>query len=195
VKSYEKALHSLSELDPKEVYKFHNYLIVIYNLLGLSYVNREEVDQGMGCLSKAAEIYENFKEIKTVDVYNNRSEEAKGRKFQCYYQGGFNHDQMEQSFTLTLFYLAQTYTKLGFKEKAAEHCGRTLQRQYATDKYEINDFCHNLIGLSEFYQGNHLYSQAQYLLLLGLKILPEGKKKKMRATVQKTLGNMLLHML
>lgn len=149
----------------------------------------------MGCLSKATEIYENFKEIKTVDVYNNRSEEAKGRKFQCYYQGGFNHDQMEQSFTLTLFYLAQTYTKLGFKEKAAEHCGRTLQRQYATNKYEINDFCHNLIGLSEFYQGNHLYSQAQYLLLLGLKILPEGKKKKMRATVQKTLGNMLLHML
>ena len=96
---------------------------------------------------------------------------------------------------MTLFYLAQTYTKVGFKEKAAEHCGRTLQRQYMTNKYEIKEFCHNLMGLAEYYQGNHFYAQGKYLLTLALKVLPENKKKKMRAAIQISLGNLVSHML
>lgn len=71
------------------------------------------------------------------DCYHNRSDEAKGRKFQCYYMGGLNMEEVEASHTLTLFYLAQSYTKLGLKEKAAENCGKTLQRQFATNKFEI----------------------------------------------------------
>ena len=89
--------------------------MVVYNMLGLSYINREQYNEGMGCLSKAYNLYEIFKETKTANVYNNRSEKPKGRAFKCYYEGGINHEQMEESFTLTLFYLAQTYTKFGFK--------------------------------------------------------------------------------
>jgi len=51
------------------------------------------------------------------------------------YEGGFDHEQIEDSYTLTLFYLAQAYTKMNFKTKAAEHCGMTLQRQYSNNKY------------------------------------------------------------
>jgi hypothetical protein len=42
---------------------------------------------------------------------------------------------MEDSYTLTLFYLAQAYTKIGLKDKAAEYCGMTLQRQHSNKKY------------------------------------------------------------
>ena len=115
--------------------------------------------------------------------------------FKCFYEGGFSQEDMEDHFTLTLFYLAQTYTKLGFKQKAAEHCGRTLQRQYLTGKFEINDFCHNLMGLSEYYQGSTSFAQAQYLLMLALKVLPVNRKKKMRATLQVSLGNLFGHVL
>ena len=64
-----------------------------------------------------------------------------------------------------------------------------------TNKYEIKEFCHNLIGLAEYYQGSHFYSQGQYLLTLAMKVLPENKKKKMRATIQISLGNLVAHML
>jgi len=49
----------------------------------------------------------------------------------------------------------------------------------------------NLIGLAEYYQGNKYFSQAQYLLMLALKAIPEGKKKKLRASIQISLGNLL----
>lgn len=42
---------------------------------------------------------------------------------------------MDEYHTLTLFYLAQAYTKIGLRDKAAEHCGMTLQRQFATQTY------------------------------------------------------------
>ena len=69
------------------------------------------------------------------DVYHNRSFEPKGRTFKYLYEGGIDHEQLEDSYTLTLFYLAQAYTKLDFKEKAAESCGRTLERQHTNGKY------------------------------------------------------------
>jgi hypothetical protein len=92
---------------------------------------------------------------------------------------------------LTLFYLAQAYTKIDLKDKAAEYCGMTLQRQHATNKFELKDFCLNLISLADYYQGNKFFAQSQYILMLALKVLPEGKKKKMRATVNMTLGNLI----
>lgn len=53
----------------------------------------------------------------------------------------------------------------------------------------------NLIGLSEYYQGNKNYAQAQYILMLALQVIPEGKKKKLRATVQIAIGNLICDLL
>jgi hypothetical protein len=92
---------------------------------------------------------------------------------------------------LTQFYLAQAYTKLGFKAKAAEFCGRTLQRQFKTKTFELKEFISNIINLAEYYQNNQLFAQSEYLLLLGLRILPEGQKKKTHANLYMSLGNML----
>jgi hypothetical protein len=45
--------------------------------------------------------------------------------------------------------------------------------------------------LAEYYQGNKYFAQSQYLLMLALKVIPEGKKKKLRATVQISIGNLI----
>ena len=63
------------------------------------------------------------------DVYHNRSFPAKGRRFRYLYEGGVDHEQMEDSYTLTFFYMAQAYTKLELPGLAAEHCGMTLKRK------------------------------------------------------------------
>lgn len=121
-------------------------------------------------------------------IYHNRSYPVKGRTFRCFYEGGIDWEQFDDSFTLTLFYLAQAYTKINLKDHAAEYCGMTLQRQHKNGKYEIKEFCNNLIGLAEYYHGNHHCAQAQYSLMLALKVIPEGKKKKMKAKIHQTLG-------
>ena len=149
-------------------------------MLGLSLINREDNESGLGCLCKSYEVYESFRENPGNDFYHNRSYKSGGRHFHFYYEGGNDYDQVEENHTLTLFYLAQAYTKIGLKDKAAEFCGITLQREYAAKKFELNEFCNNLIGLSEYYSGNKYYAQAEYILLLALKVLPEGRKKKMK---------------
>lgn len=165
-------------------------------MLAISYVNRDLNEEGLGCLARAMEIYGVAKEQSGQDdVYHNRADSPRGRQFRSYYQGGTNQEELYNSNTLTLFYLAQTYTKLGLKDKAAENCGFTLQRQHATNKFELNDFCHNLIGLADYYEGNRYYAQALYLLMLALEVLPEGSKRKMRAKVQIAMGNLESHLL
>jgi len=54
----------------------------------------------------------------SASTFHNRYDPKKGC-FRCYYQGGINLEEAEDSHTLTLFYLAQAYTKLGAKDKAA----------------------------------------------------------------------------
>ena len=81
------------------------------------------------------DLYQLVKNTKYQAVYHNRADEPRDRAFRYYYEGGINPEELENGHTLTLFYLAQAYTKLDLKDKAAETCGKTLQRQYATNKY------------------------------------------------------------
>lgn len=52
-------------------------------------------------------------------MYHNRAFESKGRPFRFLYEGGSDYEQIEDAYTLTLFYLAQAYTKIDLKDKAA----------------------------------------------------------------------------
>lgn len=47
----------MSHLQEAETGKFANSLVVLYNMLGLSYVNREQTSEGIGCLAKAMSVY------------------------------------------------------------------------------------------------------------------------------------------
>lgn len=68
-------------------------------------------------------------------MYHNRTRAEENATFAYYFEGGINCKEIEASHTLTLFYLAQAYAKLGFKDKSALNCGETLKRQYASKTY------------------------------------------------------------
>ncbi len=55
-------------------------------------------------------------------------DQKKTYQFQQYYLGGDNFEKTESLFTLTLFYMAQAYTKLDNKGLAAQYCGDTMKR-------------------------------------------------------------------
>lgn len=82
-------------------------------------------------LAKAISIYEGFKDLECDNVYHNRTKQEANANFAYYFEGGIKLKDIEASHTLTLFYLAQAYAKLGFKDKSALNCGETLKRQYA----------------------------------------------------------------
>ena len=65
VRCYEKALEMMTNLNPTEIPKFIYYLALLYNMLGLSYINRESYHEGMGCLARAYQLYEDFLKLKT----------------------------------------------------------------------------------------------------------------------------------
>lgn len=84
-KSYTTALVELSKLSLKEVPKFYQYFIVCFNMLGLSLINREDLDSGIGCLCRSYEIYQACRKHPGINTYHNRSYKSNGRRFNFYY--------------------------------------------------------------------------------------------------------------
>ena len=46
---------------------------------------------GLGCLYKAEQVYQAFKEVPGLDVYQNRAYDHRGRPFRFFYEGGIDH--------------------------------------------------------------------------------------------------------
>ena len=61
-------------------------------------------------------------------------------QFRFFYQGGLNIKKTEEFYTLTTFYLAQANVKSGDKDKAANWCGITLQRNYDSGQADVSIF-------------------------------------------------------
>ena len=117
--------------------------------------------------------------------------------FLIFIDGGINKQSFEHNYTLTIFYYAQAFTKLGFKKKAIKYCSITLKRQIEFNEYDLKDALINCINLSDFYMGNQYYAQAEYILISALSLLPEdlNKKKRLRASIQNQLGKYFLERL
>jgi len=111
--------------------------------------------------------------------------------FNFFIDGGLNRKTFEHNYTLTIFYYAQAFTKLNFRNKAIKYCSITLKRQIENNEFDLKDSVNNCINLSEFYIENQHYSQAEYILVAALSLLPQDltQKKKLRATLQNMLGH------
>jgi len=70
-----------------------------------------------------------------------------------------------------------------------------LKREYEWNDFMIIDWCYRCISLSEYYTENGYFAQAEYLLLVGMNVVPENDQNKLVATFQMTLGKVHLEML
>lgn len=112
--------------------------------------------------------------------------------FKFYYEGGLDIEQAEKTYTLTCFYLAQSFAKhKDSKEKSAYYCGITLKRQVDCGDYEPKEWANNSMGLSEYYNQERMFSQALYILFTGLEILPPNRSLRTRASLRIMIGNIL----
>jgi len=72
-----------------------------------------------------------------------------------------------------------------------------MQRQLDTNTHEVKDWVMNCIHLQEYFVGMCMYSQCLYLLQGAMTLLPENpaKRKKLRATIQISMGNLYLNLM
>ena len=117
--------------------------------------------------------------------------------FSFYIDGGINKKSFEHNYSLTIFYYAQAFTKLGFRKKAIKYCSLILKRQIEFNDFELQDALVNCLNLSDFYMENQHYAQAEYILISAMSLLPDKKKKKknLRAALQNQLGKYFLERL
>lgn len=197
---FRSSLALFSEVSGIRAQGFLNVIQDLYNNLGFLLINREDIEQGMGCLNKAEDLYFSIKGrdenlFITMRSFLQNRLKSEGGRFEFFRGFGINKAKTESLYTLTLFYLAQAYTKVEQKEKAAFYCGNTMKRQYETKEYVLKEWCVNAISLAEFYQGNKNFAQAFYLLQAGDSMIPNGKKKKLKATFQMSLARLFNEML
>ena len=196
------SLELFTQLSRDRICYFFNYIQDIYNSLGIIHTNREDIENGLGLFCKAESLYFLMRKIHgrnpVTPVHSLRylrPSKDVSQKFRFFHQGGIHMPQSEKSYTLTLFYMAQAYAKIGMKSKAAQYCGWTLKRQFETNDYEMKDWTINCLSLAEFYNANCEFAQSQYLLMAGLSIIPDDSKKKLHATFYMSLGHHLLEYL
>ncbi|MCQ2817587.1 MAG: hypothetical protein MJ252_10015 [archaeon] len=211
---FNKALDFFNTLPTIIKIRYINIYQEIYNNLGIIYYNKGEIKKGLQHLGKAEQMYKVFNDLNSYNYTNNF---AKFMKTSCtltdesgasvsnndieffnfYIDGGLNKKIFEHNYTLTIFYYAQAFTKLGFRKKAIKYCSLTLKRQIEFNEYELKDALVNCINLSDFYMENQHYAQAEYILISAMSLLPEDltKKKKLRAALQNQLGKYFLERL
>eukprot|EP00347_Sterkiella_histriomuscorum_P007379 403349164 len=185
--------------------RFFNTIQDIYNHIGITHCNRGSHEKGIPYLSKAEQIYklviESTDNNQSISHNTSIAQSKQGnpvtQDFSFYINGGIDKARMEKNYTLTLFYMAQVYTKLGQNDKAVQFCADTMKRQLAYKEYDVKDWAINCVNLSEYFIKNGHFAQAEYCLFAGISILPSdlGKKRKLRATLQMQLARYYLERL
>uniref|UniRef100_A0A1A9W442 KIF-binding protein n=1 Tax=Glossina brevipalpis TaxID=37001 RepID=A0A1A9W442_9MUSC len=156
--------------------KFQPEAIIAYmgavNELGIAYANRNEYKQSLELLIEAEAFYQGFnknenKAMYITDIFETPEEIEidKGTK------------KFENLFTSSCFYLAQVYGHLGELEKSAQHCHKTLKRQYSAQSCEPIDFVLNSATLSQYFIGQNMFKEARHHLAAATLIMPEYENK------------------
>jgi len=208
-KNLRVALQYLNTL-PKNVKFLHiNMIQDIYNNLGIIHCNRDNHKKGLPYFTKAEQIYNLVWSIKTPSgaINNSLKQFLRDCKtdikfshsndtFQFYIDGGVDKTRVEKNYTLTLFYMAQVYTKLEKNEKAVTYCAQTVKRQLETKDYDVKDWATNWVNLAEYFIENNHFSQAEYCLFAGISILPlpnsSEEDQELRAMMQSQIGRYYL---
>jgi hypothetical protein len=207
---FNKSINFFNTLPTLIKMRYINLYQDIFNNLGIIYYNKGEIKKGLQHLGKAEQIYKVFsglngynftndfpKFMKTCCSLNEEDYNGEMEFFSFYIDGGINKKSFEHNYTLTIFYYAQAFTKLGFRKKAIKYCSLILKRQIEFNEFDLKDALVNCVNLSDFYMENQHFAQAEYILISAMSLLPDdvNKKKKLRAAIQNQLGKYFLERL
>jgi len=171
----ERLANCLSSLDP---HCYHAEVCCIVqtalNHAGILNCDRSEAQKGLEFLQRAEMLYKDFSE-KTggapwtvADLFHSDSYDESA----CLEKLVKNRvENFEDTYTHTLYYLAQAYAKVGNSAESARYCRMTLRRQLASHKYEPVEWAMNAATLSQYYvlesnfpPARHCLSSAQFIL-------------------------------
>jgi len=144
------------------------------NHTGILNCERSEAQKGLEFLRRAEMLYKDFSEkvggapwtvsdLFCSDSYDDTASMEKLVKNRV--------EHFEDTYTHTLYYLAQAYAKVGSSAESAQYCRMTLRRQLASRKYMPVDWAMNAATLSQYYitesnfpSARHCLSSAQFIL-------------------------------
>ncbi len=86
--------------------------------------------------------------------------------------------QFEDTYTHTLYFLAQVYGKMEDKTKSAEYCHTTLQRQLDHMTYKPVEWALNAATLSQYYIGEEDFPMARHCLAAASVVVKEAGEPK-----------------
>lgn len=129
-----------------------NLALNVLNQLILIRTSYDQYAEAIELAKKAEEIYQ-------------KSSSRKIRSFDEIFGLKSRQSDFEETFTHTLFYLAQIYGKLDEKNQSARYCRMTLERQLKTQKFLPMDWATNCATLSQYYMTKHDYPTARHCLI------------------------------
>jgi len=87
--------------------------------------------------------------------------------------------ELEDLYTFTGYFLAQTYAQTEFKKKSALYSVKTLKRQYAMQKdYDPVEWSMNCAVLASFFCEVHMFAMAEHCLYSAKRVMPKGKSSR-----------------
>ncbi|XP_019621113.1 PREDICTED: KIF1-binding protein homolog isoform X2 [Branchiostoma belcheri] len=137
-----------------------NTILTCLNQLGILWVSRSEPEKALEMLQEAEELYK---------IYMHNVGQPPLQLHELLSPDPFGSPksrlaEFEKTHTLTLYYLAQTYPKLGDNEKSAAYCHLTLSRQLQSGNYQPLDWATNCATLSQYYITRDNFTQGRHCL-------------------------------
>ena len=151
-----------------------NVLQHAYNQMGILWVDRKDLEKGLEFLQRSELLYKDY--VKNVGGAPYSMEEFFALKGEDEDEGAMVHRRMakfEDTYTHTLYFLAQVYAKLDETKKSSEYCHVTLRRQLETKKYNAQEWAMNAAMLSQYYVTQCKFNSARHCLSSASVILME----------------------
>lgn len=215
-KQYHKAVLNYDEINSEKTQgRFKAELVRVLNNLGFYEVNCENYEKGLEYLKRSETIGDHLREgipktnetnekkneenseaaKEEINVEQKKDEKSGKIRVPFFEKTVPSAHKIEKHSTLTSFFLAQTYAKMGRRDIAAQYCGKTLERQLDNDKkygtrMDPIELTNNCLGLAQFYRSELNISQALYLLDGAAKtLLPKNRAE--LASIKFMRGNVL----
>lgn len=149
------------------------------NHTGILNCERSEPQKGLEFLQRAEMLYKDFSDkvggepwtmndLFCSDSYDKSVSMEKFVKNRA--------DNFEDTYTHTLYFLAQAHAKVGNSAESAQFCRMTLHRQLSNHKYEPVDWAMNAATLSQYYIMECNFPRARHCLSSSQLILKEASE-------------------